>query len=129
MRNRGLKSIVVLLLLFFGLSDIASGEPCGDELNGLGELICSSAPTDASAFEFASDSDPDAIYFVIKAQDGQSEKDHPHCLDCFCCCAHILPSPLVRTEKPLMELTPSVPFISFLPSSPSKDTFHPPRSA
>jgi hypothetical protein len=128
MKHKLLYQIVAILLLVFALSDIASSEPCNDELNGLNEN-CVSASNVSSTIQSATEPQSDIKISAYEASSEKSQSDHPHCVECFCCCPHILPSPMVKTEKPVIGLAPSIPFIFFLPSSPSKDTFRPPRFA
>lgn len=47
--------------------------------------------------------------------------------DCFCCCSHIIPSVCISVAVLNSSPQPSDPTITSLPSSPLRDTFHPPR--
>lgn len=49
--------------------------------------------------------------------------------DCFCCCAHILPSIYFRLSILQLPYERSFIVISFLPSAPPTETFRPPRIA
>jgi hypothetical protein len=117
-----------LLLLVFALLDITSGEPCGDELEGLGE-VCVSWSDASAVFDPATKQQGD---YKIASPDALSQKssdNHSHCEECFCCCAHILPSRIFKAEPRCQESALAISFPVFLPSSPPQDTFRPPRFA
>ena len=128
MKQKVLYQIVAILLLVFAFSDIASSEPCNDELNGLNE-ICVSTADGSATLNFTNDQQSENIIIAFETSSQKSNSDHPHCAECFCCCPHILPSPIVKTEKPVAGLTPSNPLPFFLLSLPPKAAFRPPRSA
>jgi hypothetical protein len=47
--------------------------------------------------------------------------------DCFCCCAHIIPSIYFRYPGLRLQAERGIPKLAFLPSAPPLETFHPPR--
>jgi hypothetical protein len=48
---------------------------------------------------------------------------------CFCCCPHVLHSSVQIADVAVVMRAPLALSIHFLPTSPPKDKFHPPRSA
>ena len=49
--------------------------------------------------------------------------------DCFCCCAHIMPSAHFSFPALPFQVEQGISQIDFLPSAPPLETFHPPRIA
>ncbi|HZN11272.1 MAG TPA: hypothetical protein VFC61_06330 [Blastocatellia bacterium] len=47
--------------------------------------------------------------------------------DCFCCCSHVIPAAHVEIASFNQQPTAGAPRHFGLPSSPPRDTFHPPR--
>ena len=47
--------------------------------------------------------------------------------DCFCCCSHLIPSISVDISVLNNSPQPGDPAMLFIPSSPPRSTFHPPR--
>jgi len=124
MRHKSLHQVVVLLLFAFALSEAALGEPCVDELSELNEFCVSASVSSSQPMTLDND-----IRAGIAESSHSTPDEHSHCLECFCCCAHILPSPMFLTESVMEHLPPTPPSNCALPTSPSPDTFRPPRSA
>ena len=49
--------------------------------------------------------------------------------DCFCCCAHIIPSIYFRCPVLRLQAERGIPKLAFIPSAPPLETYHPPRIA
>jgi len=63
-------------------------------------------------------------------KDHSNDREAPRDEDCFCCCAHVLPSP-VFVDSDNAELTElhTAPIRATLPTAPSNSLYRPPRSA
>ena len=49
--------------------------------------------------------------------------------DCFCCCAHVIPSVYFRCPALRLQAVDAFSWLTFLPTAPPLETFHPPRFA
>jgi hypothetical protein len=116
-RHRG----VVLLLLLLILADLALPQVCRDELN------CASGAV--AVLPSAGGAEKDILDGPPTGQQEQQPETPNSESGCSCCCAHILHSS-VRIIDVATGVRPPVPLsVHFLPMSPPKDQFHPPRSA
>jgi hypothetical protein len=129
MKKGFLQRGIVLFLLIFALSDITSASPCGDEL-GLYPL--KKVVTGKVDLQFEISDKQTKCGAVIEVQESQSEPPHDDemiCEDCFCCCSHILPSSHFSAKS--LDINYQIRDLNklFLPVSPPRDTFRPPRFA
>ena len=127
MRRTCFHRIVGILLIVLALSDVALCEPCEEELNILDTVSVTFSDSSSTSNE-SIDRDHDNIEYVSPDSSQKSESDGSTCIDCFCC-VHVLPSPSFPTNFAVNRVVPNYTTISFFPSSPPGDTFHPPRSA
>jgi hypothetical protein len=129
MKKGILQRSIVLFLLIFALLDITSANPCPDELGIFPLEKIDACKTDSS---FASSDIQSSAEMVCQAQDVQhphSQNNETNCEDCFCCCSHILPS--AHFSSKALEIQLQIIDLNklFLPASPPRATFRPPRFA
>lgn len=120
-RRRYLHQVVVLLLLLLIFTDLALPQVCCDELNyesGVGAAVY---PADVWEKEVLANPPKDHR----EQRPGTPNPEN----GCFCRCAHILLSSAQIADVAIVNRTPVVLSVHFLPMSPPKDQFHPPRSA
>lgn len=114
--------IAILFLLHSG-ADMLFPQLCNEESFG-GSL---------SNTVLATTHDAEAVLAVIASSelpdDQRSGPEHRD-EDCFCCCAHVMPSPVFASpaDAELVISTSTVHRI-LVPSAPSDNPYHPPRSA
>lgn len=72
---------------------------------------------------------PQHIFDTNSTEHQKSSAPSPIEEDCFCCCAHILPTAFYRLPVLQFSSESTVSMIAFLPSSPPLKTFRPPRLA
>lgn len=125
--GRFVRAVAVLFLIYTG-ADLAMPQYfCGaEEMGGLSP----NSSAIAIARSESNEAHVAAIASSDESQPGQQSDDAPHVEDCFCCCAHILPSlslSIIHTS----ELSSSSPLLvedSHL-SPPLRNPYRPPRSA
>jgi hypothetical protein len=61
------------------------------------------------------------------SQPGQDSHESSADEDCFCCCSHIIPSPLVKVVTLNSPPQADDPAITSLPAAPPRGAYHPPR--
>jgi hypothetical protein len=111
---------VVILLLPMILADLALPQVCRDELN------CASGAV--AVIPSPGGAEKDVLDGPLTGQQEQQPETPNSESGCFCCCAHILHSG-VRIVDVATGKRPPIPLsVHFLPMSPPKDQFHPPRS-
>jgi hypothetical protein len=126
-RKRQLWRGVALFFLLFTAADILCPALCrGEELTaGLGSEVINAADQEAAAT---------AATPRLSASGGGDhwpagpEGQPPLDEDCFCCCAHIVQGTAFLAGSVIDRLLLDAPGIDFLPSSPPRSPFHPPRS-
>lgn len=124
-----LQNLVVLSLLLFAVSEVVAAQPCSDELGG---ITLSNVHSKESSDESTSKDNSLISSKEFKVQSKPVEeggRQAAECDECFCCCSHILPSNAFDATSSEYNLMLIEPWPSSLPSSPSRDTFHPPRHA
>ena len=126
MKQKALYQFVAVLLLVCALSDIALCNPCIDELSTSDDVSVSFSDSSSPVRDgFESNND---ITIVSADLSKNSENHRTSCIDCFCC-VHVLPSEAVPFDYDFERQVPIDRAINFLPSSPPRDTYHPPRFA
>ncbi len=118
-----------VFFLLFTCADIALPQYfCSDDEIG-GVTLKGSATTPSAAVDVALDRTSDPAT-TDDSDSGWHEDQAPHEEDCFCCCAHVLPSmaftPVGTSE---MRLPSRTLVKDSLPSPPLRGTYHPPRIA
>lgn len=125
--GRVVRAVAVFFLLFTA-ADIALPQYfCGEEIGGL-PLKSRAAAAGATGNREVGDS-------AFVSRPDNSRPDQPsdpqqdqHSEDCFCCCAHVLPSLCINGAKVAELRSPAYPSMSgSIPSPPAKSTYHPPR--
>jgi hypothetical protein len=111
--------ILVLLLLIF--ADLALPQVCCDEVK------CDSGACAAASFVDNGEMDVGADH-SNDHRERSSETPNSES-GCICCCPHILHSSVQIVDVAAVMRAPLALSIYFLPTSPPKDQFHPPRSA
>lgn len=62
--------------------------------------------------------------------DDQRPDSLPSDEDCFCCCTHVMPSPVFHSfESAELAITRNTTHRIFIPSAPPDNPYHPPRLA
>jgi hypothetical protein len=129
MKKDYLQRGMVFFLLIFALSDITSASPCGDELGIYPLKQVSTCKVDLQ-FEISDNQTKcEAVIEVQESQPEHSPNEEMNCEDCFCCCSHILPSSHFSAKS--LDINYQIRDLNklFLPVSPPRDTFRPPRFA
>jgi hypothetical protein len=119
--RRRLHHLVVLLLIILIFADLALPQGCCDELKS------ESGAGVAASFVDCCEKDVLANH-PIDHRERHSETPNSES-GCFCCCPHILLSSFQIDDVAVVMRAPLALSIHFLPTSPPKDQFHPPRSA
>jgi hypothetical protein len=120
-----LRVIAMLFLLHSGV-DMLFPQLCNDEEivgGSFSRTVIMSANEGEVMPAFVAD-DPTGL-----PDDQRSDQQHRD-EDCFCCCAHVMPSPVFANpdDAELLISTSTLPRV-FIPSAPSDNPYHPPRSA
>lgn len=125
--GRLVRGVALFFVLFTG-ADIALPQYfCGDgEIGG--------TPTDsASLYSPADKSTVENSEIVSGTNDSRPERpapEAPHNEDCFCCCAHVLPSlSFASAGAPVLAEPSDILISSSVLSPPLRGTYHPPRIA
>ena len=131
MKQRLFRGIVLLFLVYTGF-ELAFPQFCGEKAVSI---------LGASSVTFAAEpnrSDKASAYISASARSDaqglpsipQEDRDTPKDEDCFCCCAHIVPSPtFVDPGASELVLLPSMhPEVS-VPTASLRTPYHPPRFA
>lgn len=119
--KRSLLRGVALLFLFYTGVDLALTDYHRNETLDLSSAITSADSRDDRLAVAALPANPGNL-----PNDSEAPQDE----DCFCCCAHVLPSP-VFVDSDTAVLTPlrTVPLRTTLPTAPIHSLYRPPRSA
>lgn len=117
------RGIAIFFLAFtfvdLTLIDIVSAKPCNDELTG------QATGNQASSFGVRV-SEVSAISTDSPHQQQPSQPDLEQ-EDCFCCCAHVIPSVSVTAPPLCSQVKVKEASIASMPSSPPNNPYHPPR--
>jgi hypothetical protein len=71
-----------------------------------------------------------AVYGSGQSPNDQRSDPQHRDEDCFCCCAHVMPSPVFASPGDAALVTSRTPMPRiFIPSAPSYNPYHPPRFA
>lgn len=108
-------------LLLFVLTDLTLPQICCEELS------CESGA--GAALSYANSGEKDALASFPSDQRGQRPATSNFESGCFCCCAHILLSCVQTSDFGGVKRPPVALSMQFLPMSPPKELFHPPRLA
>jgi hypothetical protein len=127
--GRFVRAVAVFFLLFTGADILMPQYFCDDEIGGI-SLPTASAATLNTDERAAGDSKVAAVADSDDSRSRQPSDPSSHEEDCFCCCAHVLPSlPFTSTETAEVR-QPMAAFLNDpLPSPPLRGTYHPPRIA
>lgn len=127
--GRFVRAVAVFFLLFTGADILMPQYFCDDEIGGISPPITSAATSNIDE-RAVGDSKVAAVSDLDDSRSRQPSDSEPHEEDCFCCCAHVLPSlPLTSAETSEVR-QPMAAFVNDpLPSPPLRGTYHPPRNA
>jgi len=133
-KNGRWRHFLAVLLLGYALFDLAvidliAPQRCNDGFTTMAYA--------APARNAAERSDQNAALAVAISNQASLSKQDSHSdsspastdEDCFCCCSHIMPGCPVNHVTLNTAPRVGIPAIESLPSSPTQDTFHPPRLA
>lgn len=127
--GRFVRAVTVFFLLFTGADILMPQYFCDDEIGGISLPV---AAAELNADERPA-GDRDEVASVAGSDDSRSRQPldtSPHEEDCFCCCAHVLPSLPFAPAKISEARQPMAVFVNDpLPSPPLRGTYHPPRIA
>lgn len=119
--KRSLLRGIALLFLFYTGVDLALTDYHRNET------------LDLSRTTISADSREDTLSIAaLPANPGNlpDEREAPRDEDCFCCCAHVLPSPVfVDSDIAVLTQLRTVPLRTTLPTAPIHSLYRPPRSA
>lgn len=124
-RSQLLRLIAMLFLLHSGV-DMLFPQLCNEE-ELFGGSFSSTLPSSTN------DGEVGKAFAAINSSefpdDQRSDPQHRD-EDCFCCCTHVMPSPVFASpgDAELVTSRSTVPRI-FIPSAPSDNPYHPPRFA
>lgn len=131
MKQRLFRGIVLMFLVYTGF-EVAFPQFCGEKAVG---ILGNSSVTFSSerygsnkasaSISAAARRDPQGLPSIP-----QEDRDTPKDEDCFCCCAHVMPSPVFVDPKAseLVLLPSTQPEVS-IPTASLRAPYHPPRSA
>jgi hypothetical protein len=126
---RFVRGVAVFFLLFTGADILLPQYFCDDEIGGI-SLPSATAATLNTEEHSADDSKVAAIADPDESRSRLPSDTSQHEEDCFCCCAHVLPSlPFAPAETIEVRQTAATFINDPLPSPPLRDTYHPPRVA
>lgn len=112
---------VVILFLLYTAFDITIPQYHRNESIRSGESIVASGTGTSQTEQLASESMP---------SDSREDREHPRDEDCFCCCSHVVPSPLfVDIVGAIVNLPTHSEADTSIPSAPLHTPYHPPRFA
>ena len=124
---------IVLLFLIYTAVELASPQFCGERATGiLGTrsvvLAAEALPSDeasASARESVTNNSEGTL-----PTSPRRDNDVPDDDDCFCCCAHVMPSPLfLNPETSALAIPPDLQHRISIPTASLRAPYHPPRFA
>ena len=129
-RHGRLVRAVAVFFVLFTVGDIAFPQYfCGEEAGGLPDVVVRNVPmptTDSTRIRTE-------LATLADQQDSRQEQapdSAPHEEDCFCCCAHVLPSTVVANiGASELRSQSAPPNLVSLQSPPLRGPYHPPRSA
>lgn len=125
-KGRLLRVGAILLLLHAGV-DLAFPELCTEEPFGAG--LTQSLELSSRA---KSNEPSPAVALAVSSESKDEQRSDPQRLDedCFCCCTHVMPSPLfVAPRNAEVGLSNSRHQDTSIPSAPPYRPYHPPRFA
>jgi hypothetical protein len=122
-RWRHLAAFLLLGIASFDITviDMISPQLCGDEASAI-PVENADGKSDQNVAVKATIIDQDSL-----PQQDSSETSTED--ECFCCCSHVLPRPVVNHVTLNKMPRINIALIETLPSPPPQDTFHPPRLA
>jgi hypothetical protein len=130
MRQGSVYRLVAILFLLLASADIAvdvvSPELCCEELRSL----AGSYSTDAASTDAAAPSQESGNLYKISAGDNSTPEAPSSPIteeECFCCCAHILPSLHFEVANFDLDSLTSGLANTILPTAPPQSAYHPPR--
>src|SRR5262249_24262054 len=116
-----LRGIAILFLFYTGV-DIAFTDYHRNESLDLSSVVTIADANDDTLAIAASQSNPAGL----PSRDSEAPRDE----DCFCCCAHVLPSPVFTdSSNATLSQLRTLPRRTTLPTAPIHSLYHPPRSA
>ena len=119
--KRSLLRGIALLFLFYTGVDLALTDYHRNETLDLSRAVISAGFHDDRLAIAASPANPGSL-----PNDSEAPRDE----DCFCCCAHVLPSPVfVDSGIAVLAQLRAVPLRTTLPTAPIHSLYRPPRSA
>ena len=121
--ERLFQGVAILFLLYTGV-DITIPQYHLDESIGIGVSQVLKYRAQASETEtvaLASESIPNAP---------RDDREGPRDEDCFCCCSHVMPSPVFVDPGTTIVISPRIPEPQVsTPAAPIHRPYHPPRNA
>lgn len=112
---------IALLFLFYTGVDLALTDYHRNEILDLNRATISADSREDKLAVTALPSNP---------RDHSNDREAPRDEDCFCCCAHVLPSPVfVDSENAELTQLRTVALRTTLPTAPIHSLYRPPRSA
>ena len=122
-RRSRLLRVIALLFLIHSAVDMLFPQLCNEENLVGGGFSSTSLPS-------ANDSEAFVVNNSSELPDDQSSDPQHRDEDCFCCCAHVMPSPLfANPDDAELVISRSTVHRIFIPSAPSDNPYHPPRLA
>jgi hypothetical protein len=115
-------------LLFFAVVEVIAAKPCADELGDFAPAQISATKNPRLTMDNRPSQNLGEQRFISSNQSDHAKDSGADCDECFCCCSHILPSPTFYTASVILENPAVVINTGTMPTSPSRDTFHPPRT-
>ena len=123
-RTQLLRAVAMLFLVQAG-AELLFPELCQEEGTMSRSVIAAHVSKDkvALAFVVAVSSSPESRDNQIPDHENRDE-------DCFCCCTHVMPSPVFDPpENLVLKTQDGSPENVFIPTAPTRSPYHPPRSA
>jgi len=123
-RRSQLMRVIAMLFLLHSGADMLFPQLCNEEVLFGGSFSTVLSSNDSEAGKLF------AVSSSSEFPDGPRSDPQHREEDCFCCCAHVMPSPVFASpeDAELVISRSTVARIS-IPSAPSENPYHPPRLA
>jgi hypothetical protein len=119
-----LQRTVVVIFVVLAIADIASPQPCGEDLQ---KLFCPIANNQNQVNRAGVESGELPVLSVSLPYDRHSMPQQTDD-DCFCCCAHVLPAVMFRSALSVPKTTVTCLHVESAPTPPLPTLYHPPRA-
>ena len=123
LRNeRWLKVVAILFLVYTGI-DLVSCQFCCENVAGLPTEYVRTLSPERQVNESFAVSDPSSEKSSDEQRSNPSRDE-----DCFCCCTHVMPSPVFASlVNTVLKMNTGLEESTRIPTAPLNNPYHPPR--